>query len=67
MERSDTLGLRLEIDTIVGQTAPVVCLPGEDRDSGTDTRVADTGKGPLGKHPRAVEIAAMFRSSPGGV
>jgi hypothetical protein len=67
VEWSDTLGLRLEVDTIVGQAAPVVYLPGEDRGSGTDTRVADTGKCPLGKHPRALEIAAMFRSSPGGV
>ena len=40
---------------------------GEDRGRGTDTRVAHTGKGPLGKHPRTLEIAAMFRSSPGGV
>jgi hypothetical protein len=67
VERSKALGLPLEIDIIVAQTAPIVCLPGEDRDSGTDTRVADTGKRPLGKHPRTLEIAAMFRSSPGGV
>src|SRR6476646_5716457 len=67
VERSDTLSLRLEVDSVVGQAAPVIYLPGENRGSGTDTRVVDAGKGPLGKHPRTLEIAAMFRSSPGGV
>ena len=67
MERSEALGLRLEVDVVVGQAAPVICLPGEDPGSGTYTRVAATGQGPLGKHRRALEVAAMFRSSPGGV
>src|SRR6476469_4360409 len=65
--RSDALRLHLEVNIVVGQASPVICLPGEDRGSGTDTRVADTGKGLLGKHPRALEVAGMFRSAPGGV
>ena len=56
-----------KLDVVVGQAAPVICLPGEDPGSGTYTRVAATGQGPLGKHRRALEVAAMFRSSPGGV
>src|SRR5262249_21630773 len=67
VERSDTLGLRLEIDRVVGQTAPVICLPGEDGGSGTDTRVAAAGEGTPGKHRCALEIAAMFRKSSGVV
>jgi hypothetical protein len=65
--RSDALGLHLEVNIVVGQASPVICLPGEDRGSGTDTRVADTGQGLLGKHRRALEVAGMFRCSPGGV
>jgi hypothetical protein len=67
VERSEALGLLLELDVVFGQAAPVICLPGEDPGSGTYAWVAPTGQGPLGKHPRALEVAGMFRSSPGGV
>jgi hypothetical protein len=67
VERSEVLGLRLEVDVVVGQAAPVIYLPGEDPGTGTYTWVAATGQGPLGKHRRAVKIAGMFRGSPSGV
>src|SRR5439155_3176228 len=67
VEGSEALSLCLEVDVVCGQAAPVIYLPGEDPGSGTYTRVAATGQGPLGKHRRALEVAGMFRSSPGGV
>jgi len=42
-------------------------LPGEEPGRGTHTRVANAGQGPLGKHDRALQVAAVFRRSPGGV
>ena len=67
MRWSEAIGFCLEVDVVVGQAAPVVCLPGEDPGSGTHTRVADTRQGPLGKQRRALEVAGVLRSSPGGV
>ena len=67
MERSEALGLRLELDVVFCQTAPVICLPGEDPRRRTYVRVAGTGQGLLGKHRCALEVAGMFRSAPGGV
>ena len=67
MARSEALGLRLELDVVFGLAAPVICLPGEDPGRRTYAPVVATGQGPLSKHPRTLEIAAMFRSSPGGV
>jgi len=65
--KSEALGLRLEFDVVLGQAAPVICLPGENPGSGMDTRVAAACQGPLGEHRRAVEVPGMFRSSPGGM
>jgi len=66
MERREVLGLCLEVD-LVGPATPVTYLPGEDCGSSADTRVAATVQGPLGEQRRALEIAGMFGSSPGGV
>jgi hypothetical protein len=67
VELSEALGLRLEVDVVVGQAAPVIYLPGQEPGGGTYTRVAATSQGPLCKHRRALEVAGMFRSSPGGM
>jgi hypothetical protein len=67
VERSEALGLLLELDVVFSQAAPVICLPGEDPGSSTYAWIAPTGQGPLGKDCRALEVAGMFRSSPGGV
>ena len=64
---SEALGLRLELDVVFGQAAPVICLPGEDPGRRTHVRIVATGQGPLGKRPRALEVAAMLRCSPGRV
>jgi hypothetical protein len=67
VEWSEALGLRLELDVVFGQAAPVVYLPGEDPGSGTHTWVADTRQGPLGKQRRALEVAGMLGRPSGGV
>ena len=56
-----------KLDVVFGLAAPVICLPGEDPGRRTYARVVATGQGPLGKHRRALEVAGMFRRSPGGV
>jgi hypothetical protein len=67
VERSEVFGLSLEVVVVVGQAAPVIDLPVEDRGSGTYAWVAATAQGPLGEHRRALEVAGVFRGSPGGV
>jgi len=65
--RGEALGLPLEVDVVLGQAAPVICLPGENHGSGTYAWVAATAQGPLGEHRRALEVAAVLRCSPGSV
>ena len=67
VDRSEALGLPLELDVVFGQAAPVICLPREDPGRGTYARVAAARERLLGKRRRALEVAAMFRGSPGGV
>jgi hypothetical protein len=67
VEWSEALGLRLELDVVLGQAAPLIYLPGEDPGRRTYARVAAMSQSPLGKRPRALEVAAVLRCSPGGV
>ena len=67
MEWSEALGLRLELDVVLGQAAPLIYLPGEDPGRRTYARVAAMSQSPLGKRPRALEVAAVLRCSSDGV